>query len=390
MRLLTSAPFVSTSQASANRRVQRDRFHSVLQIGGCLSVIWYHTGAPAGSAVWSAVELFFVLAGYNMFRGQPKEETLLAFATKRFRRLLAGIVLIWPAACWLALCRHGNAVWFAVLAPLQLHNFVPLRGTDWLGGDVIWIPLWFTAALFQLQVGTAAARKQVVHGAAWKVLLALIVTGLVTRIAIWRLFTSGASSLSLGEASILFWTPFAHVEAIGFGALTALGKIHPGRHFAAITFVAVAFQALAFHTPGFPVAFQTGFAFIWGYPLLALFFIALVDVQNPLARAVSSLRLPGLLEKLISWLSKLTFLAYAIHGFALFMLWKLFSIPGTMPFDWPVRRTLFVASLCVASSFGGAGIIEYLFARRRLSIGTTLISRPASLRAAVPLDADTD
>ena len=74
---------------------QRDRYQSLLQVIGLIAIVTFHVGPPGAGAGWSAVALFFALAGFNMARRLDDQGPVMSFARLRVRRMAPELGLIW-------------------------------------------------------------------------------------------------------------------------------------------------------------------------------------------------------------------------------------------------------------------------------------------------------
>jgi len=336
----------------------RYRYYSLLQILGCLGVIAYHSNLPGAMVVWPAVELFFALAAINMFRNLSFEMSFWEFARKRYQRFILLILLVFPLAAIVGHHAHLKATgWFLCLGPLLLHNFIPLRIIDWINGDMVWVPLWFLGALFQLQLLAFIFRHALKQAPILLIIAATVLIGTTGRLLIWYFLTSGSSLLSDAEAASLFWSPFCHVEVFVFSTLIALRGTKFGDFlfpaFGAVV-IAGAIHAYAtnlnFSSLGFPPGLPNYFQFLWGYPLLALLFASLVDPSNALSRWIAQRRFSSRADFMVEHLSRETGYAYAIHGSMLFLLWKI--PPWRIPLSSHGRMyEVVITGIAIALSF---------------------------------------
>jgi hypothetical protein len=280
---------------------------------------------------WTAVEVFFALAAINMFRNLSFEMSFWEFTRKRYQRLILLIVLVVPFSAIIGYHAHLQATgWFFCLGPLLLHNFISFRIVDWINGDIVWIPLWFLGALFQLQLLAFIFRHALKQAPIFLLIVTSVLIGTIGRLLVWKFLTSGNSFLSIVEATSLFWSPFCHVEVFVFSTLITLRGTNFGKFlFPILGAVVIAGTINAYATNlnfsalGFPPGLPNYFQFLWGYPLLALLFASLVDPNNALSRWIIQRRFSSRTDFTVGYLSRATGYAYAIHGSVLFLLWKI-------------------------------------------------------------------
>jgi len=352
----------------------RNRYHSLLQVAGTISVIVFHSGMRAAQGGWIAVEVFFALAGYNMFRSSRIETGWVRFLASRYRRFIGPVLLVTPVVGYLVFV-YGlqSATGFLYLAPVMLQNTLPLAGTNWRGGDVAWIPLWFLAALFQLQILVFFARRALSSRGALTTVIGIIIVGLASRFLLWTCFTQGSSFLSPSEAARVFWSPFAHIEAFCLGALVALRRTEAGRLWGPlvlITAAAGAAQIIIFGsdpwTFGYPAGMPGSMQFLWGYTILGLVAASLVDPANRAAILINALKIPSRVDSCLNSLSQVSIYAYAIHGSIWFMLWTRLPVDSRFNPHGSIRHQVAANVLCIFLSFGLSLALQRILAAAKL------------------------
>ena len=309
----------------------RCRYHALLQIIGFLAVVTFHAEVPGMAHGWIAVELFFALAGYNMARMLQQRSTFKAYLAARYRRLAPPLLLLAPAVVLLIAVGSESALTFALSAPLQLHNVLRVTMSDWRPTDMAWVPSWFLAALFQLQLLVFLVRGVLTHGHVLVVLAATAGLGLSFRLGLGTVLQGAGGVLTFAEADALYWAPLTHVEAIVGGVQVGLGRLQVSAGRSRLTFVglgvlvalgviALAVPLVSRQGPMFPLG-QAGIGeHVWGYLVLAAAAIVLIDKRHALARWVLSWQLQPRIDAAIDSLSRLTFLGYVLHGCVLVLL----------------------------------------------------------------------
>lgn len=305
---------------------QRSVYLSLLQIGGGLSIVAFHIGTPLSNAGWIAVELFFVIAGINMTAACNREQSVAAYARSRVRRFFPELCAVWCVAVLFIIfgCGTAGLLWFIGTAPLFLQNLtLPLfeysMPKDWVFG-----PLWFVAALMQLQV-LLFASKRLWLGAkpAWVIIL-VVCLGLSFRLLFAGLFGDSLHTLSGARADALYCLPFTHIEAIvlglmmGRGALPWLGRCLP--LFGALALAMGAMNVwlaqglVSLRSLGFEFPLRLNYIHIWGYSILAFAAASLCAKDGPMAVAIEKMKRPVWLDKGLARLAAMTFGVYLFHG----------------------------------------------------------------------------
>ena len=217
---------------------------------------------------------------------------------------------------------HGGA-WFLASSPLFLQNFT-LPFFQYAPVDVIWGPLWFVAALVQLQVLMFAVRRQIVRQPLAVTIIAAVVIGLAFRALVSIGFGAREGELDSGLAGALYCLPFTHIEAITLGCLVGRGSLRglgpllwPLTMITAVTGLVAGpllAHSVAFTSFGLDFPLRSNYMHVWMYSMLALVAAALCSPNNPLAVWVRS-RQPGRrVDEGLSRLSELSFGAYVFHG----------------------------------------------------------------------------
>jgi peptidoglycan/LPS O-acetylase OafA/YrhL len=338
----------------------RCRYHALLQIIGFLAVVAFHAEVPGMDHGWIAVELFFALAGYNMARMLQQRSTFKDYLVARYRRLSPPLLLLVPAVVLLIVLGSKSALTFVVSAPLQMHNLLRVTMTDWRETDMAWVPSWFLASLFQLQLLVFLVRGVLTHAHVLVVLAAAAGLGVSFRLGLGTVLQGAEGVLTFADADVLYWAPLTHVEAIVGGVQVGLGRLLVPRGGSRLGFVALAVGAalgvvaltvplVSSEGPTFPLG-QAGVGeHIWGYLALAAAAIVLVDKRHFLARWVLSWKLNPRVDAAIESLSRLTFLGYVLHGCVLAFLTRALQ---KAPFGLTLLQSAFGAlavSACVAT-----------------------------------------
>ncbi len=299
----------------------RCRYHALLQILGFVAVVAFHAEMPGMDGGWVAVELFFALAGYNMAHVLRQSSTFKYYLVARYRRLTPPLLLLVPAVVLLIVLGSKSAITFAVFAPLQLHNLLRVTMSDWRLTDMAWIPSWFVAALFQLQLLVFLARGVLMSAHVGAVVLGAAGLGLGFRLIAGEMFLGAEGALTFAAADALYWAPLTHIEALIGGLQLGLGRLRLPRRalMAALAVVGIALCALAlafvdYATLGFPLGQGGAGEHVWGYLALAIGAVVLVDKRQFLARWVLSWKLSPKADAAIESVSRLTFLGYLLHG----------------------------------------------------------------------------
>ena len=358
----------------------RCRYHALLQILGFLAVVAFHSELPGMDHGWVAVELFFALAGYNMARMLQARSSFKDYLVARYRRLSPPLLLLVPAVALLIVLGSKSALTFVVAAPLQLHNLLRVTMLDSRETDMAWLPSWFLASLFQLQLLMFLVRGVLTHAHVLVVLASAAGLGLSFRLGLGALLQGADGVITFAEADALYWAPITHVEAIVGGVQVGLGRmwIPRGRFrtalvvlagLAVIAAVALALPLVSSEGPTFPLG-QVGVnEHVWGYLALAAAAIVLIDKRHFLARWVLSWKLAPRVDATIEALSRLTFLGYVLHGCVLAVLTRALqkSAHGWALLQSPAGAlviTVSVATLSLVLAAKLGQIIAFLADRR--------------------------
>jgi peptidoglycan/LPS O-acetylase OafA/YrhL len=306
----------------------RQRWHhlSLLQISGVVSVIGFHVGIPFSNTGWIAVELFFVVAGFNMVRQIERHESAYSFALSRVQRFWPEVSLVWIATVLYVVLGFGTTgmLWFIFTSPVFLQNLTLPFFEYNIPRDYVFGPLWFVAALLQLQVLMFALRKVLVRTTPEITVLASVGLGILFRFLAAAVFGQSRGELGAHEADALYCLPLTHIEAIVIGLLMGRGALRgTGRYFLLFCLLALAFGQvnvmlshgeISARSLGFQFPLRMNYIHVWGYTLLALAAASLCAPSGPLARAVEAAHLPRWMEDVLNQLSSLSYTAYAFHG----------------------------------------------------------------------------
>ncbi len=301
----------------------RDRYHSLLQILGCLAVIAFHGRVPFADGGWAAVVLFFVLGGHNMANALVATDSAGKLMAQRYKRLVVPLILFSPVVIAVAWAQQdrSNALGYLAASPFLAHNLLRPWFAHWEPGDSVWIPLWFVGTLFQLQCLALLCRRWISTRSIPVLIGTACALGFGSRLAIGAALGVHHGEISRHAADVVYWFPLTHIESLAFGILLARGTFKPGRHLwpiLAVTLLLGGLQILwhrfGSRALGYNLGLVENFQFVWGYPVLGLLFAALVDKDNPLAKAIHRFRLPPGLDSVLNSLSRASFWAYITHG----------------------------------------------------------------------------
>ena len=348
----------------------RCRYHALLQILGFVAVVAFHAEMPGMAGGWVAVELFFALAGFNMARMLRESSTFRDYLVARYRRLTLPLLLLVPAVVLLIARGSKSAVTFAVFAPLQMHNLWRVSMGELWETDIAWVPSWFVASLFQLQLLVFLVRGALLTAHVRVLVFVATAIGLAFRGSAGQLFVEADGTLTAGAADALYWAPLTHVEALVGGLLLGLGRLQLSRRAADAGFavVGVGVGALAvglalvdYSWLGFPLGQDAAGAHVWGYLALAFAAVVVVDKRQFVARWILSWKLSPKIDAAIESVSRLTFVGYVLHGTVLaFVTRGLLRLMRGAPFSQSaiaLAVTIGVAalSLLLAATLGQLG-----------------------------------
>lgn len=319
----------AVSAAGALREPQsvtrHSRYVSLLQVCGTLAVMAFHMGVRGGW-LWTAVVLFFALAGVNMAGTVEGSATVSEYGRSRLTRMAMPLVVVWSLVALMALAGTGTrgAAWFLMSSPVFMQNFT-LRFFEYqFPQDWIFGPLWFLGALMQLQLLVFACRKVLVRSRPWLVVGTVVILGTAFRWLTAISLEGSGREMDIRSGIILYCLPFTHIEAItlgflvGRGALASLGRALPIVAILTIgTGLLSAILAMP-HEPldtlGFGFPLHANYRHVWGYGVLAFAAAALCSPANPVAVRVRSMTVPLWLESGLTRIASLTYGAYVFHG----------------------------------------------------------------------------
>ena len=319
---------ISALKPAASRR--RSRYLNLLQIAGALSIVAHHVGMPFSNSAWIAVDMFFVLAGMNLARVLDGDQSICSYAVSRVERLGPQMLVIWCVAVVSVLAGSGSPgiMWFITVGPVFLHNlaqpfFEYTLPRDWIVG-----PLWFVAALMQLQLLLFGLRKMLLRARPDILLVAAVGIAISFRTLFTVLVAENPASLPSREAALLYVLPLTHLEAlilgllIGRGALPQISRLLPLFCVLAISLVAINMA----RSPGevreaiktalglnFSYPLGLHYAHIWGYSVIAFAAASLASPTGRLAVATEKLPLPGWTDNVFLALASLTYGVYVFH-----------------------------------------------------------------------------
>lgn len=314
---------------SAPRR--RSRYVSLLRIIGALAIVANHVGVPHTSVAWILLDVFFVVAGMNMARALESDQSIASYGLSRIKRLGPEILAVWCIAVAFLLFGRGTSgmSWFVVTGPAFVQNLAQPFFAYTAPKEWVFAPLWFVAALMQLQLLLFSMRRVVVRTRPRIVLVAAVGMALLFRTVYTRLLAHSLASPAVLDALILYTQPLTHLEAIvlgvliGRGALPRISRLLPIFCVLAISLVAINLA----HSPGgvsaaigtaaglgFEYPLRLHYSHIWGYSVIAFAAASLASRNGRLAVAIERLRLPASVDKAVLTVASLTYGAYVFHG----------------------------------------------------------------------------
>jgi hypothetical protein len=310
---------------------RRSRYVSLLRITGALAIVANHVGVPHANLAWILLDVFFVVAGMNMAGALESDQSIASYALSRIKRLGPEMLAVWcVAVAFLVLGRGTSGMsWFVATGPVFAQNlahpfFAYTAPQDW-----VFTPLWFIAALMQLQLLLFGMRRVLVRTRPWIVLVAAVGIALLFRTLYTMLLAQSPASPAVRDALILYIQPLTHLEAIvlgvlmGRGGLPRIGRLLPLFCLLAISLVAINLA----RSPGevrdaigiaagldFEYPLRLHYSHIWGYSVIALAAASLASRNGRLADAIEKLPLPASVDKAVLTMASLTYGAYVFHG----------------------------------------------------------------------------
>ena len=351
---------------------KRSQYLNLLQILGLCAVIAFHVGTPFSDAGWIAVELFFVIAGINMAGAVDREQSVLAFAGSRIKRMAPELCVAWGGAVLLVIAGYstGGIWWFVATGPffgqnLTLLSFDYSFPRDWVIG-----PLWFVGALLQLQCFVFALKSLWMRARPAAVVLASLCFGVAFRFVAGLVLADETGMLSSFRGDVLYCLPFSHIEAITFGVLAGRGAFPKVGRFVAL-FAGLALAAGAVNlwlsdgqigprSLGFAFPLHLNYSHVWGYPILALAAVSICARNGSLAVALSQVRRPAWLHNGLVRLAPLGYGAYVFHG--VIMAAGINGSRSLLYWDGGVPRML-LFGITLVESFALAWIVAWLVRR---------------------------
>jgi hypothetical protein len=356
----------------------KNGYISLLQVVGTLAIIAFHAGFRGTALGWTAVVLFFALAGFNMAGAARRSDTVFEYGYARVRRLGFPLAIVWTLVLLAALSRRDTAggTWFLLTAPAFLQNLtLPLFHYQ-MPQDYSFAPLWFVGALLQLQLIVFALRKSLLKWRPWLVAGSVAIVGMALRAIAANVFGGSTGEVDARAGGILYCLPLCHIEAITLGFLVGNGRLAGlGRQLPVLAVVtigaglisaALSGERLPIASLGWSFPLQTNYMHLWGYALLACTAAALCSPDNPVAVRLRTMAVPAWLDVQLSGLASLTYGAYVYHGLVL-------TAPLN-PYPWLEHRHVPFAGLIafvvlVVASFSLAGLSIAL--SRRIVAGVT-------------------
>lgn len=338
------------------------RYASLLYIISSLLVLAVHSGISTLQIAWPIIEVFFILAGMHMVKSMHSSISTLSYAKSRIMRLIPEFICVY-ICCWLVFLWDGNRdfLLFNITAPLFLHNWMR-SFYHFTNIHYFFWPLWFIGALLQAQVLLMAFRRLITRANPTVLLAGAILFNAAACGVYATLLGVSGGRLSIPMADAIYWTPFAHADALLLGYLIGAGHFQKlGRlmfPLLALTLVIGALNLwlapdLGLRSLGIPFGMPANYQFIWGYPLMAIVAGSVVAPSSPLARWVQGLRLPRSADELLNTLGRLTYSVYVLHGAILGTIHLLLGTEFTIS-----RFSLFL--IIVISSWSLAWLFGYL------------------------------
>jgi peptidoglycan/LPS O-acetylase OafA/YrhL len=260
----------------------RSRYINLLQIAGTIAIIAFHVNVRGAQMGWIAVELFFVLAGYNMTRAIDRYDGVIPYVGSRVRRLAPEVSVVWciTLVCVLAGWKSLGLFLFLGSAPVFMENLIEpffdfSANVNW----VFLLSLWFVAALIQLQVIVLLLRRYFVKGNVWRLLCAILLFEALCSILVAGILGGLQRNVTYLVADTIYRLPFAHLLAITLGLMLGRGLLQGiGRYFPLVLIIVLGAGFvnlldsnghMSISCLGFPSEMEFNYEFIWGYPLLA-------------------------------------------------------------------------------------------------------------------------
>jgi hypothetical protein len=366
---------MSNSLKSHTARTPRLLHISLLQIYGTLCVLGYHCHIR-GVAFSGVIELFFVIAGFNMAASMERYDNVRSFVLGRVRRLLPEVGVIWYASliCFIVGCQRWENGLFLSSAPFFLQNYIESFFDTSMSINYLFLfPMWFVAALMQLQVLVFIFRRHLLFANVGVVLgVSLTLTGLAQ--ALTAMVLGGLyRNLDYMTADLIYRLPFTHLTAMIIGIMLGLGRLKGfTSYFPAIAFLWLGAGLINMHAMnsilplssfGYPALMSFNYQYLWGYPLSALFMASFVARSNWFEVTLSKIKMPVGLEKWLHQLALLTYATYVFHGLTLTA-----GENGLRRAGWPINSFgRFVFFLLIAAvTFFLAWLFQIL--RRRVAV----------------------
>ena len=338
---------------SPPRGLSHSPWQYLLQALGVFSILGFHIGLPGSKAGWIAVELFFVTAGLRMAGSIHRDEPLGAYLARRTKRLAPEVLAVWLVVLALTLAGMGTPGmrWFLVSAPFCLQNLSLPFFEYRMPMDAVFGPLWFTAALIQLQV-TAFLLKGLLRRTGTAMLVTITLALGVGSRAAFGLATDGSLAHLGGRAAeMLYCMPFCHMEAVLFGFIIGRGSApNLARKLPLIlgtillgAFINMALSGTDFTRAslgyGFPL--RDNFSHLWGYPLLSLGAAALLSLEPMVDAILTDHPDAAFVTKVLGLLAPFAYGVYSFHGMVIFLLSFVPPLAGNEP---GVRILAFLAT----------------------------------------------
>jgi peptidoglycan/LPS O-acetylase OafA/YrhL len=298
------------------------RYLELLSILGTVAVIGFHCELQEFRAGWIAVVFFFVLAGVRMVSAINRDERTFSYGLRRLQRLAPEFLCVYLVGlCWLVWKPSLGLKLFAATGMVFAHNWTRAY-FDFSYQDWLFIPLWFVGALLQLQLLAMIFRRWLRRLSARALFTVAVVVGVASRLSMALFVGGNDGNIPVPLADTIYWTPFAHIEAlvggflIGRGDWRSLGRLMPAIvAFTAILGVANIYASdLSPMTLGYPVGLPQNYEFLWGYPVLALMAMSCVSHTSFLRRWVDQIILPRKVDQLVVHVAQLTYGVYVFHG----------------------------------------------------------------------------
>jgi hypothetical protein len=366
--------------AESRTGVPRLRHITLLQLFAILTVIAAHVQVRGTHYGGMAIELYFVIAGFNMATSLERYNNVGSYTLARMRRLAPEVGVIWCVSliCVAAGLHNRGLILFLFSAPLFLQNFIePFFGISPSVNWVFLLSLWFVAAILQLQAVLFAFRRYLIHGNMVVILGVSLTFTLLCQILTAEMLGDLHKDIDGMVADTIYRMPFSHLTAMIMGVMLRLGRLQGINRYSVIIVSTmlgagmINMHAMHGYLPisslGYPVGMMFNYQYLWGYPLLAVAAASVCASDGWLAATLAKLRMPAGLEKWLDSSASLGYGAYVFHGLILSAVHV-----GLQFYGWALGELeRFVLFLLIAvGAFFSAWLFQSLRARCNFSFGS--------------------